>query len=331
MSKLRKLTDTQSVAVDLIKAVAIFSVIAAHVNIVVDYNPYVRVISSLWGAFSKVGVVFFFVIGGYFYSRKENDSKTFWSKKFFRLILPWLVCSTMTYWVRFLDGEALSISMYLKWIFGVGTWYYYIVMYLFFLLVFRLFYKNDGILYFIVIAHFAIICANTCGFSFTPSVSFITDYLNPLYWMGYFSLGILIRRKEWDVRFGKNRWLLAVSIITTLMFLGIIICFEINTYFSIVTYMFALASLFVVANICYLASKYRASTYIRKIGTSSYCIYLLHMQIVQQAMLFIPDGNIKVILAPVMGLVLMVVFICVCSLVLNKIPYGEKIKMIIGL
>ena len=221
--------------------------------------------------------------------------------------------------------------MYLKWSFGVGTWYYYIVMYLFFLLVFRLFYKNEGILYFIVIAHFAIICANTCGFSFTPSVSFITDYLNPLYWMGYFSLGILIRRKEWDVRFGKNRWLLAVSIITTLMFLGIIIYFEIYTYFSIVTYMFALASLFVVANICYLASKYRASTYIRKIGTSSYCIYLLHMQIVQQAMLFIPDGNIKVTLAPVMGLALMVVFICVCSFVLNKIPYGEKIKMIIGL
>lgn len=55
------------------------------------------------------------------------------------------------------------------------------------------------------------------------------------------------------------------------------------------------------------------------------------MQIVQKAVAMIPVGYIKVALAPVLGMAIMVVFVTVCTFVLNKIPFGKKIKMIIGL
>ena len=331
MNALRKLTERESVTADLIKALAIFSVITAHTMTLCDFGVYAKLVSSLWSAFARVGVVFFFVIGGYFYNRREHDTKAFWKKKLFRIILPWLICATLTYGVGVATGTALRVPEYLKWILGSGTWYYYIVVYLFFMLVFGWVYKYNWVLYLLAAAHIVILCLKTCGLSFTPSVDWATDYLNPLYWMGYFSLGILIRRKSWDLKLQTSIWIPIVSGVIMIAALVGIMYFEIYTYFHIVSYVFALSLMVCVAKLFYGLARFKVLLQLRNIGTSSYCIYLLHMQIVQKAVSLIPEGNLKVTVAPIAGLLIMVVFVFVCSFALNRLPFGKKLKMVIGL
>ncbi len=331
MNRLRKLTETESIAVDLIKVIAIFSVITAHTMKLYDFSIYAKVISSLWSAFAWVGVVFFFVIGGYFYNRRENDAKAFWKKKFFRLILPWFVCATLTYGLGVLIGNSFDMISYLKWIFGSGSWYYYIVVYVFFMFIFRWLYQCDTVMYIFVAIHLVSLCLGNFGIFLTPQIGFMTNYLNPIYWVGYFSIGVLIRRYNLDLKLQKSRVFPLISFFVMIVSLGVIVYFKIYTYVNGISYVFALSLLVLVARLCYWLAEFKFSAQVRKIGSASYCIYLLHMQIVQKAVAMIPEGYIKVTLAPVLGMVIMVAFVSVCSFVLNKIPFGKKIKMIIGL
>ena len=331
MPNMKKLTSRESVAINLMKAIAVLSVITAHVVPVSNANRISELLSSFWNVFGTVGVIIFFAIGGFLYNRYPGDGIVFWKKKFHRLILPWLVCSAGTYVLSVVLGEELGAVNYLKWIFGSGTWYYYFTVYLLFLFVFKWLYDREWILYLLMVVQLLALALATFGMTTTLPVPFLTDYLNPLHWVGYFSLGILIRKHRLDQKLRDRRSVVPVACILGAVSLYILCSQGIFTYFHLVSAVFCLSALVMIAAIAYAAADTGISKYVEKIGTYSYCIYLLHMQIVQSVIERIPNCVAKILFSPFIGLGIMLILIWIGLYVCKKLPFGEKLKALVGL
>ena len=123
-------------SIDILRVILMISVIAAHT---VDFiaNP---IIHMLWKNFTCFGVVGFFIISGYFYKRKKGDTISFWKKKTNSIIVPWIFCSLITYTV--LHIKNWNFIGYIRWAFGVGTWYYYVTILIVCMIIFKFVNRN---------------------------------------------------------------------------------------------------------------------------------------------------------------------------------------------
>lgn len=326
------ISERESLSIDYMKTISIFFVIAAHVILPSQTNLISKVITSLWDIFSNTGVVIFFVIGGFFYSRNEGDTKTFWSKKFFRIILPWLFCSVSLYFVlNVFITKSISVVNCFKYVLGSGSLYYYATVYTFFLLIFKYFYKKEYILYGLIAIQIISLTLSTCGFSVTLPFDFFTDYLNPIYWVGYFAFGVISRKHRLDKIAYKNNFVLIISLLTSIVVIYFIFIREYYGYFDILVSIFCILQLIIIARFSYFISKFDSLKKLRIIGTSSYCIYLLHMPIVQGIFFNLPQSLFLNVFSPILGLAIMMILIIFGKYVCKFIPFGKKIEMLIGL
>ena len=125
-------------AISLLRILAIFSVITAHVNNVSMVNGTIGwIVACFWDAFGQVGVVCFFILGGFLYHREVGDGKEFAKKKFISIIIPWLLSACLTYALSCILNHHIDFIGALKWIMGFGTWYYYVTVFLVFLFLFK--------------------------------------------------------------------------------------------------------------------------------------------------------------------------------------------------
>lgn len=330
MGQLQKLTDRESIAIDLMKAVSVLSVIAAHVVSFNESTLFSKLITSFWTVFGEVGVITFFVIGGFLYKRKPGDHKEFWKKKLSRILLPWFFCSAVTYGLTVILSKEWGLLSYARWVLGSGTWYYYITIYTLFLFIFKWFHEKDVILFFLIGIQIMFLTLRSFGITTTYSFGFFTDYLNPFHWAGYFSLGILTRKYRIDLRI-RNRFMVSFSALIMVASL-LVLCFnEIFTYFHIVSFVFCVSALILIATVSHKTANLKSAKNIGKIGTYSYCIYLLHMPIVQGVCSKLPAGLCKFLFSPFIGLSIMLILIFLGLHVCKKLPFGDKIKMIVGL
>ena len=330
--QLNKLTKEESKVIDILKCIAILSVISAHVIQYSEVNLIAKIASIFWGKFSCIGVVVFFIIGGFLYSRNDGDDAIFWKKKLFRIIIPWMLAAIITYIIGFMLGLPLGVYECFKWVFGSGTWFYYIVVYTFFLLIFKWIYKYNAVLYTLIGIQAVALALASFDVSITINGGFFTDYLNPLYWIGYFSVGILIRRYGINKRIENNKKKVfvvsALLVIASLIFLCVN---KINTYFDIVTMIFGVSSTVLITMFAYKMNQYRIATFIGQVGTYSYCIYLWHMQFLQGLFSKIPNNIFETLFSPIIGLIIMIVLIKIGLFICNKIKGGNTIKMVVGL
>ena len=327
------ITQRESDAFYCLKCFSILSVIAAHVIPLTSDSGIGIYFLSFWTLFSKVGVPCFLIVGGFFYIRTDYDSKFFWKKKLERLIIPWLCCSFFTYILKgnynHIDHN-LILWDYIKWVLGSGTWYYYIVVYLFCLLIFKLLYKSDFLLLLAIFVTIAALTLKSFGISLTIHSQFMTDYLNPLHWIGFFGLGILIRKYRFDRLFlSKKRYQLAAG------FMSIIWLFffrqKLYTYFSVYSAINSILWSGLLLALSYWLTSTKIKNYLIRVGKCSYCIYLLHMQFVQWTALLLPNNLVKSIFCPVIGLAVMMLLIKIGVFICNKIRFGEKLKKMVGL
>lgn len=325
--------ERERATINVVKSVAILSVIAAHVVPQTDTDLFSDFVSFSWGVFGRVGVILFFIIGGFLYSRIDGDSKVFWKKKAFRIFIPWAFCSLITYLLTIIVDPSVPFSFvkYFKYILGSGTWYYYATIYTLFIFIFKWFYKNDVILYSIIGVQTIALIMKSMGFSTTLPFDFFTDYLNPLHWIGYFSLGIILRKSRFDIALRQNNIAIILSSIILIISFLILYNQRISTYFHIITSIFCVSFSVLVLCASYWIAKFKVSNYIGKAGVYSFCIYLLHMQIVQFVNSKIPDGIVKIICSPFIGLFVMLVLISIGLWICKKLPFGDKIKMLVGL
>ena len=74
---MKEITSNISNLLYVANAFAILLVVAAHMTFSQTY-PVSEIVRTSLG---QIGVVVFFIISGYFYSRKHNDNKSYWLKK----------------------------------------------------------------------------------------------------------------------------------------------------------------------------------------------------------------------------------------------------------
>ena len=319
-----KLSEKDSIALHFVRVIAIWSSVAAHVSIIDTSAPMIEFFTRMWDLFSTISVPVFLVIGGILYTRVPGDSGSFWKKKVKTIILPWIFCGVFTYAYRSVfEGGSLGGLFY--WVLGHSSWLYYVTVYLILLALFKPIHKNVPMLWTCVAITAVQLVLKSEGKGL-PSL-WDDDYLNPVHWIGFFALGILLRRQ--GLWFGKV-FLGACAVVLPIIS---VVAYQrwIYDYFHILNAVFTLSAFFVLFAVGRWVADTALRNIIREIGMYTYCIYLWHMLIVLPVLRRIPGVTFKAICAPIIGMIVMVLLIRLGKFIAEKLPFGDKLKMLVGL
>lgn len=322
----QKLNHTDSQALYFVKAVAIFSAVAAHCS-VIDTTTYAStVITCLWDIFSSLSIGSFLITGGILYTRAPGDTARFWKHKAKTLLLPWVFCSALTYVYRAAYGHGASLWGYAKWMLGHGTWYYYATIYVIMLALFKPIWQRPLALWSCVAVNALVLTGRALGVDPFAALLF-SEYLNPLNWFGFFALGILLRRNGLKLEKKAVPWCIAAFLLA----FAYVYRFGILQYFHIAN---ALYSAFGFLVLFALGRKLASSRFVplfREMGSTTYCVYLLHMPIVQAVSRKIPVTLFHHLFIPVICMGVMLVLVQIGKWITARMPFGKTIRMLVGL
>ena len=326
----RKLNIVESNMFWFLKVFAILSVITAHISFI-HGDGAMHWVTTVYASFSTEGVIWFFIMGGFFFSANGTWQNFIRKKK--SMATAWLVCSLVTYIVCRVIVRKASVLGCIQWILGYFTWYYYVVIFLalqiiFFLL--RKHFRNKYLLCGCCLTTIVSVMLES-RYSYSLLVLHLPPYLNVFNWIGYFALGILLRSLNiTDYLSRKSIFGGFVIGFLCILFLRVFygpygyFCFHIVSVFDgIFSFM---AFLFVSK---FLAEKFSYNP-ILDIGKETYCIYLLHMPIVQFTVKILPDSLLFVILNPLLCLLEMHILI-VLSKMVCPVKYRSFIFPLVGL
>lgn len=323
----QKLSQTDSQALYFVKAIAIFSVIAAHSSVIDTTTEVSTTITSLWDLFSCLSIGAFLITGGILYSRAPGDSARFWKHKCRTLVLPWVFCSLLTYTYRALCGHGFRVQEYLLWMLGQGSWYYYATVYLIFLAIFKPIRQRPAALWGCVAVNALVLTGRAVGIDPFAALP-ISEYLNPLNWFGFFALGILLRRNG---RLELNRPKVLGCIFVFLLAFAVVLRFGIFTYFHIANAVYAVFGFFVLFILGRRAAASRLAPFFREMGSTTYCVYLLHMPIVQAISRKVPVTLFHHLFIPVICTAAMLLLVRIGKWITDRMPFGKIIRSLVGL
>lgn len=170
---------------DVAKGIALFSVVCAHTYPISSEVWYIASLSKLLGLFGTFGVPIFFFCSGLFSETEKFSFKKLINKAKY-VGVPWLLIGTMVYLYVALRKETIP---YVDFFFGNGSYLYYLSMYMIFLL-YCYFVHSKRIDLLLLI--FSLIFNIVVEFFMTVDLNL---YINPLFWMCWFLLGRLVKRK----------------------------------------------------------------------------------------------------------------------------------------
>lgn len=167
---------------------AILSVVCAHLS----YSD--SIVGDLFVRLGTIGVVVFLISSGYYFVPAKFNSLTDLIKsKAKSMCVPWLALGSLV-WVYnvLLSSKFRSPVGYLKWIFGNGTYLYYIpVLLVCFLICYKL--PRRALLGLVIINVVSVILTASGVLAPVIDALHITSYLNFFNWVGFFALGMLLR------------------------------------------------------------------------------------------------------------------------------------------
>lgn len=329
MNKLSKITDSDSRSFYVIKAFAMLSVIAAHLNNPInDSGILTKAVTNFWAAFSTVGVVSFFIMSGFFYHREAGDTIRFWNKKLKFAVFPWVIFSAATYTLSCFVTKKCSVFGYIKWMLGFGAWYYYMTVLILMYIIFKFIGQNDFLLWLCMIINFVAIIFTT--FHSEPILPFITNFLNIFHWIGFFALGVLIRKYRFDRKLLKSKIPLFVCVGLFLIDCILIPKIKVYTYFHIFSLQYELTFFVILLYLGYYISSLKSKWVcgLVFIGKNTLFIYLTHMQVVQFIVNRFPNNLIKYIVSPFFGLLIMVVITFAIKFIAERTNCGKMLKYI---
>ena len=306
------------------KAFAIFLVVAAHMSFTEVYHTAAIIRTSL----GQIGVIIFFYISGFFYSRQKGDSKRFWLKKSKNLFIPWIVFAFASF--------ALSAVLYkridnipfnfLKHFFGVGTVYWYMTTLVILLVVFKFLYNKEWALYVCMVVSLVSIALSAIGIIVYNA--YFNQYLNIFNWLGFFALGVYFRKYNLLEKIIGLKYFF-ISLIGTIISVVVVVFrgVQIEAYVDITSLLVEMFGLVLVLNLSYLLLK---SKLLCDIGKKSFFIYLMHIQVVGLINARLPFNVVFFILRPFIGLMVCYIIACGTKLVLSKIKL-DKYNFVFGL
>lgn len=303
------LTDRQSNMFNISKAFALISIVLAHM----PYGNNDALVKAVQGNLAQVGVFIYFFCSGFFYKRKENDTKSFWLKKLKTVIIPWIIIGSGTFAISFaLSGFETNglFVRYVKWVLGIGSIYWYMLILVICFALFKFIHNNDILLCVCVIV--SLVSVYLSAFKIIE----FNQYLNVFNWIGVFALGVLIRNRGMIEKLHSSL-LGIVSLIFFVVFTVIssMRCIPIKSYIDAYSFPVEVTACIVVFWLSYHLCNNKL---LIDIGKKSFFVYLSHVQVAGALNTRLPHNVPLLILRPFIVIVICYVFAKVLETLLKK-------------
>lgn len=269
--------NKRSELIYLIKGLAVCSVISAHCNSVAsDAMAVAKVCSLILQHISTYGVICFFTLSGFLFQSDECVG-VFFQKKLKRLCIPWFISATVVYLYVYLRKPPVSISTWIRFVIGDGSYCYYMSILMMLYVIFVIFPRMQKNIPLYICVVLTVVSASY-AYKYFPNA-----YMNIFNWIGYFALGVLIRNKE---EWFRNMFHKVASMRFIIYAVAVgVITFQISRktvpkYWGGMCWVETVLGAFVLT----ILAKRIMDTgilriFLKRIGVKSYWIYLWHMPI----------------------------------------------------
>lgn len=175
-----------------LRGLAIISVLCAHSSFVTSNSSWAIFNSRLLLLIGLIGVPIFFINSGYFFfKRKPISYGSFIIKKMVKILIPWIILTSIVYLYIILRKPDSSFLRYAKFIIGIGNYTYFLtVLLLIYLIFLKIKFTN------LVIAIGSAISLISIFLTSTGNLTFIDPYINPLNWLIYFLAGVILSKNN---------------------------------------------------------------------------------------------------------------------------------------
>lgn len=256
---------------NVVKCLAILCVIMAHAR-GTDYQ-YISIITERIGA---LGVVAFLIVAGYYFNIEKYGFIPFFQNKIKTILVPWIFTGTLLYAV----GLKFDFKEWFLWIIGYKTYLYYLSVIMLCFLLAGLFNKKQYLWTFVfltvislVLTGFGII--DDIGTKLTGAPFVLYNYLNIFNWIGFFSLGILLKSKmDALLLFAKKNRIFIVLGYLTLLVLSLYLEPNSGGYFSKLAIPLELSGVFCLFSLATV--DFFGHLPIDRIAELSFGVYLIH-------------------------------------------------------
>lgn len=317
------LTKTRSNSLFVAKAFAILSVVCAHVGFTNEYF----IADTIRNCLGQIGVAVFFVISGFFYKRTKGDTKKYWSKKIKTVFLPWIIFAIGTFVLsvilnRSLDGFPLS---FIKYFLGIGSLYWYMSISCVMFAIFKHITKRWQLILCIIIS---VVSVYLTVYHVIPQYQYFNQYINLFNWIGFFALGILIRKENLlEELINTKSFIISLIIVVASIGVAVLRGNEVKSYVDVTSLFTEVFGLILILNL----SNYLANNKILiDIGKKSFFIYLMHIQIAGIITTRLPYNAFFFILRPVIALAVCYVVAVVFRYMLKLLKL-DKYSFVFGL
>ena len=264
----------------IMRGFAIFSVICAHVaSIPSDAHTNVALICKFFSYIGIMGVPIFFFLSGMLYNKKKCI-KDFWYSKIRMIVVPWFFCETIIWLYVVLRKGGVSVSNWIKFILGYNhSTYYLSILIILFVLFWKIRFYKFGIFLSLLISVVALEAYvwNILELSFLWKWQ-INPYLNPLFWMLYFALGLLV--SKFNIWSKIKTWSQKIVYLCGGLIVGVFfiqIYFECEfSYWSKFSIFSALLGIVFAIGLEKVVNAFKINIFFSKMGELSFQIFLLH-------------------------------------------------------
>lgn len=255
-----------------LRGIAIISVAYAHSLSLANYT-----LSRIGQLIGLIGVPLFLICSGYFFKRQNIDCN-FLRHKFKTIILPWLIWGSFAFCLSiYLGTKHFSVVDFLAYLFGHGTWLYYVPVYFCILLIYNLIHFRGGDYILMLISLLSNIVSYYCELSGLDG--WITFYQNPFNFILFFSIGKILKERN---IIEKIKSIYVVFLVPLFVIIGyLFIKYDLKIlYINPLAICFELVSVFIIFYLTNVIRKFSLlSSSLKEFGKNSYIIYFLHMQI----------------------------------------------------
>lgn len=321
------LSKEQSNIIYNMKALCILSAVCAHTSTTVNGGVITTRLSCLMSGMGSIGVPIFFLLSGMLFAKREYDIGTFWKKKVWSLLLPWFLTGTIVWLYVVLRKGGFSFVAWINYVLGNGSYLYYMSMLMICYLLFLG--KSFG--------QTRVIVFGGCSFLWLilecfDVVNTSNPYINPLNWIVYFTMGILISHYDLFTKLLEKVWKFKYVIV----FIWTILVMATVSFDIMITYWNQGYLAFELISFCLLlllARVFKDILWVTEVGKQSFAIYLLHMLFTGIVNALFAKFRIEILLMLKPIMVIGLVMICIMTLKYfdQKAKLGGKLIRCVGI
>ncbi len=305
---------------------ALISIISAHISLPDTFA------GDLFKRIASVGVITFMLLSGYFYNQsKYNTFFAMLKNKLVSVCIPWFALGTVVFaYDTVLGKKPFSVLAYIKYIFGNGTYLYYMTV---LMLCFMLFFFASKIFSYVSIAVTVISLMLTAAGILTPIIEFlhITNYLNILNWVGFFAVGQLLRNIDSSVLYSFLKRYRVIFIVAYNLILAVLLLFKdfktgYFTYFGFIYELLGAMAIFSVSTFDLTRFKFFLA-----VSNDSFSIYLVHIMFIALLNDFMSKWALTRILMPLGVIVTAMILFEIGKFIAEKIRLAALYRLLTGI